>query len=95
MNRYTGKVYFYKYLDSGVVTCAMPLSGDSKPIEINGTIVIGSCEVDVELNADTRQQEVEALQAEVNLKNAEHQHWLDMMNGKIQSLLAIEHEVPE
>lgn len=97
MNGYKGKVYFCKHVGGpldGFVACYHNRSGCGNFEPPTDSVVLGSCDVDVEF-ADTRQAEVEALEKEMSRKDAEHQHWLNVMNGKIQSLLAIEHEVPQ
>lgn len=96
MNGYKGKVHFYKYIGSShLVFCGIPLHSETDFVPPENAVIIGSCDVDVEFETDARQAEVEALEKEVSRKNAEHQQWLNMMNGKIQSLLAIDHEVPQ
>ena len=93
MKRYIGKVYFYKFVGGVMdeyIGCGINcFGGDYEPPD--GTVIIGSDDVDVEFD-DTRRKEIEVLEAEISKKNLQHQRWLNMMNGKIQSLTAIEHK---
>lgn len=88
---YKGKIYFYKCLDYGGVMCLTERQDGSAPAPGDEYIEIGSTDVDVAFITDTREKEIEALEADMAKKAIEHQHYLDTMNGKIQSLRAIEH----
>ena len=88
-NGYKGKIYFFKNTaDNYYGTCA---GFDTFPYQSEHYIELGSCEVDVEFT-DSRDKQLAALEAQVAAKSAEHQHWLDEMSGKIQSLQALEHK---
>ena len=88
-NGYKGKIYFFKNTKYDYYGAA---PGDEFPFDSDYYVELGSCEVDVTFT-DSRDKQVAALEAQVAAKSAEHQHWLDEMSGKIQSLQALEHKV--
>lgn len=85
---YKGKIVFFKHIEFGYFgACAGSLP------DTDDYILLGECDVDVTFENDTRAQEIEVLEAKIKKQKAEHQHFLDVMEGKIQSLRAIENIV--
>ena len=91
MKGYKGKVYFYRELISGYYGCIMANADEDFPLGDN-YIVVAAKEVDVTFDTDTREAEVEALEKEKVIKAGEYQHYLDIINGRIESLRAINHD---
>ena len=82
---YTGKVYFFKSMEFGhtaIVTRRDALT--------DNYVFLGESEkISVDF-VDSREAEIEALEAVIKQAEIEHHHFLDTMSGKIQNLRAIE-----
>lgn len=85
MDNYTGKIYFLKHIKYGHVIAHIENS-----LTDDYVFVGESEEISVDFITDTREVEIELLEAEIKKKSIEHQVFLDTMSGKIQSLRAIE-----
>lgn len=92
MKGYKGKIGFYKRRDTGeLLVQEMPHTQDPEKMCAAYWIYLGVC-IDVDVTfADTRQQEIDALNAAIERERAESQHKINIMLGKIQELQALEH----
>ena len=93
MDGFKGKIGFYRCTKYGSTIALMAPDG-SDPAEYgsDGYIYLGcSGRIEVDFN-DTRQQEIEAIEKNMENERAESQQRLSMMMGRIQQLQALEHE---
>ena len=91
MKHFTGRLNFFKCTTTGGLTVLIENELLRSGYELPGYVKVGATDVLHVDFADTREAEIESIEAEMKEKSAEHQHWLDLMAGKIQSLKAIEH----
>ena len=91
MNNFTGRLNFFKSTSTGSLLVLLENALLSRDYSPPGYFKVGTSDVLHVDFTDTREAEIEAIEAEMKQKSGEHQHWLDLMAGKIQSLKAIEH----
>ena len=91
MKHFTGRLNFYKSIKTGSLSAVIETELLRSGYELPGYVKVGATDVLHVDFADTREAEIEAIEAEMKQKSGEHQHWLDVMAGKVQSLKAIEH----
>ena len=87
MKHFTGRLNFFRSAGTGTIVA---LAAD-EDFSLAGYVKLGTSDVIHVDFADTREAEIEAIEAEMKQKSEEHQQWLDVMAGKVQSLKAIEH----
>lgn len=93
MDRFIGDVVFYKNIEYGYIGCTNVDSGEGLSSYLaKDNVVIGRISVDVELNTDTRKEEIEALEKTLKKGRADHHLWCQTILGQIESLRAIEHK---
>ena len=91
MNNFTGRLNFFKSTTTGGLLVLLESELLSEDYSPRGYVKVGTTDV-ISVNfRDSREAEIEAIEAEMKQKSGEHQHWLDVMAGKVQSLKAIEH----
>lgn len=93
MKGFNGKVCFYKQIKHNYMT-VFSLEKDEDPVVAMGEDYLYldvSIDVDVTF-PDTRQQEIESWQKQIEAERAESQHKINIMLGKIQNLQALEHD---
>lgn len=95
MKGYKGKIVFFKVLDSTrrLVVSEVPDYYGEAELLIDAMredwAYLGQCEVDVEFR-DTRQDEIDAIDKQIEATKAELEMRINQLMGKKQELLAIE-----
>lgn len=91
MKHFTGRLNFFKCTSTGSLSVLIENELLRSGYELTGYVKVGATDVLHVDFADTREAEIEAIEAEMKQKSGEHQNWLDVMTGKVESLKAIEH----
>ena len=86
---FKGRVIFSQNIEYGFISCMAFQDGEKRFLD-EKNVYLGEIDVDIDFTTDARQDAVKVLQRQIEIASTEHQHALDIMNGKIQSLLAIE-----
>ena len=91
MKHFTGRLNFFKCTTTGGLTVLIENELLSRDYSPPGYVKVGTTDV-ISVNfGDSREAEIEAIEAEMKQKSGELQHWHDLMAGKVKSLKAIEH----
>ena len=93
MKGFKGKVSFYKSTKHGFLAVTYHDSSKDAGSVFGGDYVYLGVSIDVDVEfPDTRQQEIEAIEKQMENERAESQQRLSMMMGRIQQLQALEHD---